>query len=395
MNKRYLVLLVVVLAAIAHGQDISSYAYRIKGPVPVVKNNVNRTEGNITNAYINYIQSDSAYFPLSYFMEYMFNMNSRYSINDTGSPMSNQLLLHSFTVMFDTVIDATLDTSYIPAIMRNVTVDSLNIILGQCNNSGLQDTIIVQIDSVDPFGYATDSVLHADTVLTGIAGMSPSNNWLNPINVVVKPGYTLNSGTNFAVKVTYYGSKFDTLGFLPGFGYSNCITGGSGPVPRETRVGYTFGGLTANSLTSGYQYFFGSSQTVPSSSGSMYGLYVPCTNPASKYWYFQDNPVSAYISFTNVTGINEVNRSGFSIMQNYPNPFTRTTSITFSLDATSDVCFYVSDIAGRVVMNTGDKKTAPGRHVINLNASQFSPGIYLYTFNINGSRVSRKMVISQ
>lgn len=395
MNKRYLALVSLFLCVTLHAQDISSYAYRVKGPVPVVKNNVNRTEGNITHAYINYIQSDSAYYPLSYFMEYMFYMNSRYTLSDTGNPMSNQLLIRNFSVLFDTVVDATLDTAYNPVFMQGFTIDSLSIILGQCNHSGLQDTIIVQIDSVDANGYITDTVLHADTVLTGITGMSPSNNWLNPINLVVKTGYALDSTTRFAVKVSYNGSKFDTLGFLPGFGDTNCISGGSGPVPRPTFMGYKFGALRANSLTYGYQYFFGSSQTVPSSTGNMYGLYVPCNNPLSKYWYFQDNPISAYISFTNLTGINEVNGAGYSISQNYPNPFNHTSAITYNLASASDVQFYVTDLTGRIMLNMGTKRMSPGRHVINLNAGQLSPGIYLYTFNINGSRVSRKMVISQ
>lgn len=394
MKRNYAFLIVISILAVlnAQSQDISRYAYRVKGKVPKVVG-TQRVSANITSAYLNYIKSDSSNYPLTYFMDYMFYINSRYNKYDIGIDTSNELLLHNFSVMFDTILDANTGMGYVPDVVQSLTVDSLSIIIGESNWSGTRDTIVVQIDSVDTTGYITGTVLHSDTVYT----MSSSSAFYespNPFNLVVKPNYMLN-GKMFAVTVSYYGSKFDTLGFLPGFGYTNCISGGSGPVPEQTTIGKTFGSLRANSLTSGYQYFFGTEQTIPSSTGSNYGIYVPCSNPSSKYWYFQDNPIGAYVHFTNVTGIDETNMEGFSISQNYPNPFNNVSEITYSLKRNADVEFYVSDIAGRILMNTGHKQLPPGRHSIKLDASSFGPGMYIYTFNINGSKVSRKMVISQ
>ena len=398
MKGKYFVLIMFcALCALAvQGQDIRHFAFHIKGPVPTDRANTKRETGYTTQAYLNYMQSDSVYFPLSYYTDYMFYMNSRYDINDTGSNLSNELLLQSFGVMFDTILDAVLDSGYAQAIVRNVNIDSLHIILGQCNHSGLGDTIVVEIDSIDSVsGYITPIVLHADTVLTGITGMSAGNNWLNPFIITVKPNYMLNT-TRFGVTVKYFGSKFDTLGFLPGFGDTNCISGGSGPIPKETRIGNRFHTLTENSLTTGYQYFFNNPQTIPTAAGSTGGLIVQCSNPSSKYWYFQDNPIGAYISFNNVTGVNELSKTeGFTVSQNYPNPFSHSAEITYTLKNTSDVGFNVTDLTGRILMKINYKHVDPGQHVINLNAANFSPGIYLYTFNINGSKVSRKMVISQ
>ena len=61
----------------------------------------------------------------------------------------------------------------------------------------------------------------------------------------------------------------------------------------------------------------------------------------------------------------------------------------------SDIGFYVTDLAGRVLLKDNYPGMAPGSHDILLNASQFSPGVYLYTLNVNGNGVTRKMVITR
>jgi len=390
----FLILFFLIKTTAVYCQDLQYSAYHIKGSVPKVNSNVNRVEG-ITPTYLNYIQSDSGNFPLSYFMSYMFPMNTHYGIADYNDS-TNEFVLQGFGVMFDSIRDAALDTAYKDSNVGHITIDSLNIIIGQCNVSGTPDTIIVEIDSVNPAGYIVDTVLHRDTVFAGIVGLSPSNNWLNPYNLVVRPSFTV-LNNRFAVMVSYFGSKLDTMGFLPGFGYYNCVHGGSGAIPKETHIGKTFGTLKANSLTWGYSYYLGGTpDTIPSSSGLMDGLIVPCSTPPSRYWYFQDNPISAYIGFNNLTGVNEVkNQAAFDIGQNHPNPFSQATEIDYNLSKTSDVEFSVSDLAGRNLVNYSYSKLAPGRHSVSVAAGQFTPGVYLYTFNVNGSRVTRKMVVTQ
>jgi hypothetical protein len=412
MKKVYIVIIVLFAlclpAAKSFGQVMG--AYPVKGPIPksVAQH---RIGSGITAAYLNYMQSDSIYFPLGYFTNYMFEMNSRYTLADTGIPLSNQLLIQSFGVLFDSLLDirgVAKDTGYAPGIIKYITIDSIHAIIGHSDSSlgqNRQDTIIVQIDSIDAYsGYITSTVLRSDTIFTGdtskthMTGLSPGNNWLKPINIVVKPNYPsgfLVNSNKFAVTISYYGSKRDTFGFLPGFPYKTCLAGGSGPIPEGTQIGENFGTLKANSLTSGYKYFFNNDDTIPGISGSTGGLYLRCSNPSSKYWYFQDNPISAYIHFQDVTGANEFSENGFSVSQNYPNPFNKKTQITYSLTKSSKVEFAVYDLAGRQLVNNQYSIVAPGQHTINLEANQFSPGIYLYTFNVNGTAVTKKMVISQ
>jgi len=399
-GKYYLLLIFFMVFALGpmQGQDISRFAYHVKGPIPKIVPNTNRIL-NTSDIYLNYIQADSLYFPHSYYMSYMFYINSAYTLSDTGTPKSNEYLLQSFGVMFDTLIDANhKDTGYASDIAENIIIDSLHITIGQSNHSGTQDTIIVQIDSVAKDGYPTNTILHADTVLTGITGLSASNDWLNPLNLTLKLKYPVALNDNkFAVNVTYHGSKFDTMGFLPGFGDTTCHFDGSGVIPRQTHIGNYFGGLRANSFSSGYKYFFNdSTRTIPDSNGNTFGVAISCGNPDLHYWYLQDNPISAYVTFTNVTGIKELSSlDGFNVSQNQPNPFNKNTLINYSLKSSANVAFGVYDLAGRCLLNSNYGTTASGMHSISLNADSFTPGIYLYTFNINGSSVTRKMVITQ
>jgi hypothetical protein len=397
-NKYFLFLFALVLiSGRGLGQDIANHIYHVKGAVPKAQNAERTMSTN--SVYLNYIQADSVYFPRSYFMSYMFEMNSRYSINDTGSHLANEYLIQSFGVMFDSIIDSYYkDTTYNLNIVRGLTIDSLSIIIGQNNYSGTQDTIIVQIDSVDRYGYPTSKVFHADTVLTGITGLSASNDWLNPFNLVIKKNFPVALNSNqFAVNVFYYGSKFDTMGFLPGFGDTTCHFGGPGIIPRETHIGNDFGGLKVNSFSSGYKYFFNNTMTtIPDSTGNTYGININCANPQLHYWYLQDNPISAFVTFTNVTGINEPKFSeSFEVGQNQPNPFNKTTQIIYSLKNASNVEFRVYDMAGRELLNDNYGMLPQGSHSISLDASLLGPGIYFYTFNVNGASVTRKMVITQ
>ena len=74
---------------------------------------------------------------------------------------------------------------------------------------------------------------------------------------------------------------------------------------------------------------------------------------------------------------------------------TRKQPLAYSLTKSSDVTFTVYDITGRVITTNIMGNVAAGQYSINLSANKFSPGIYFYTFNVNGSNITKKMVITE
>jgi hypothetical protein len=74
----------------------------------------------------------------------------------------------------------------------------------------------------------------------------------------------------------------------------------------------------------------------------------------------------------------DVSPAGFSLLQNYPNPFHTSTNIQYSLPETSRVIMGVYSIDGRKITELVHKTTPAGSHKITWNAAGLNPGIYFY-----------------
>ncbi|HMT12746.1 MAG TPA: YCF48-related protein, partial [Ignavibacteria bacterium] len=81
--------------------------------------------------------------------------------------------------------------------------------------------------------------------------------------------------------------------------------------------------------------------------------------------------------------INEV-PSGFSLEQNFPNPFNPATVVKFSIPADADVKLVVFDITGREVKTLADGKMNAGRHELSFIGAMLSSGAYFYRLDVTG-----------
>ncbi len=70
--------------------------------------------------------------------------------------------------------------------------------------------------------------------------------------------------------------------------------------------------------------------------------------------------------------------SSSQLFQNYPNPFSRITTIEFDQPYSSQVRLVVFDLAGREVSTVLDQTVPAGRHAVTWNAHHVPPGVYLY-----------------
>lgn len=86
-------------------------------------------------------------------------------------------------------------------------------------------------------------------------------------------------------------------------------------------------------------------------------------------------------------------KPGFSISQNYPNPFKGSTTFEMNLEKASAVSLMIHDLTGRLVMNVPQKQYTAGNHTIQLNAGNLTRGMYTYTFIINGQNISNKLIV--
>jgi len=91
-------------------------------------------------------------------------------------------------------------------------------------------------------------------------------------------------------------------------------------------------------------------------------------------------------------GINELTKKyAFYV---YPNPTYNEANIRFTLSDESDVRLTVTDILGNEVETLVNKSMKPGEQTISLNKNNsLAKGIYLVNFNVNGTLMTKKLVI--
>jgi len=83
----------------------------------------------------------------------------------------------------------------------------------------------------------------------------------------------------------------------------------------------------------------------------------------------------------------------FELHQNFPNPFNPTTQITYHIPVAANVIIEIYDLTGRVVLELVNDHQAAGKHQVELNASNFSSGIYLYRLQAEGFTQTRKLTL--
>lgn len=83
----------------------------------------------------------------------------------------------------------------------------------------------------------------------------------------------------------------------------------------------------------------------------------------------------------------------FRLFQNYPNPFNPTTTIRYSLAATSRVALRVYDVVGKEIATLVNDVKPAGTHSVQFQASNFPSGIYFYELNVDNIVLAKKMLL--
>jgi hypothetical protein len=80
---------------------------------------------------------------------------------------------------------------------------------------------------------------------------------------------------------------------------------------------------------------------------------------------------------------------------NYPNPFSSSTTITYTLEESTYVKISVYDRLGRDIETLVDSEHTPGTYSVDFNGSALEPGTYFYRIKTNSRTEVRKMVIER
>ncbi len=409
MKKIYTIIAILFLFAGANAQTSESRALSSKHLTPFTgQKNYNHSPNHEKSGpaafWIDLDSADSfnaASLGLNY-ARFRWDNNFHYVNADTlGGHFG---LSNYYMVMFDTLVDsynAAGPFPYSRSAYPTLSVDSVLLWVGQENNSGNDDTLIVQILGVQH--HATGLATYPDTAGTIMYSndmfILPASAPLNTGNYgdgfffVYHPSSPNLPTNTFTIKVQYLGAKTDSFMFVAG-------------CPAFSGAGACAGFTMADSSSYHPNSFYKETQTstnfkedrVWPTPGDGY-LYYECnsvtgfTYGVDGFDYIQNIGVNAKVTIT--TGMTENKSLGIKLFQNMPNPFTNTSNVTYELAKHGNVTFEVTDLAGRVIVAMNEGGQDAGRHTITLDGKNFSQGVYFYTVNVDGVKLSNKMIVTK
>ena len=145
----------------------------------------------------------------------------------------------------------------------------------------------------------------------------------------------------------------------------------------------------------GHTWPGGSRNQIPSGLEDLIGIINRDINASAEIWRFfsRHRHPNPFIPTGVATEAENIEPPGIELVQNYPNPFSGSTRIRYTLDDASRVDLVVYDILGREVEVVVQQFQSSGQHEITFDASSLAGGVYLYTLDVGGQKISRKLIV--
>lgn len=154
------------------------------------------------------------------------------------------------------------------------------------------------------------------------------------------------------------------------------------------------GWLQAYMGTAAYYAFEGESGDVPYYTIPFAYQAMDPTDPTLQVQYKYIPDFMFLESDFTITGTaSEKPASSNFVSQNYPNPFNGSSNIELNLGSASTVSLEVYNLVGQKVYEIPARSLQPGNHIMTIDANGLKAGVYAYSVNINGEKITRKMVV--
>jgi len=98
------------------------------------------------------------------------------------------------------------------------------------------------------------------------------------------------------------------------------------------------------------------------------------------------------IAPNNPVGIKNVGNDKMILAQNFPNPSSLTTDISFYVEGNDEATVTVYNMLGAVATSQ-TIKTVTGENKVTINTSELSAGTYIYTLKYKGAKATKRMIV--
>ena len=95
---------------------------------------------------------------------------------------------------------------------------------------------------------------------------------------------------------------------------------------------------------------------------------------------------------TLAVGINNSTSEGLWLSENYPNPFSKSTTIRYLIPENGDVNLTVFDITGALITELVNSRQEKGEYTVEFNSEGLEPGIYFYKLEFSNSEMQSALV---
>lgn len=145
-------------------------------------------------------------------------------------------------------------------------------------------------------------------------------------------------------------------------------------------------------------------KTTPSGPASIVNIPVNLPQRTGKHviysiWQRSDSPEAFYstsdVNFGSSLSIDNNEKSSASVLQNFPNPFSLSSNISYTINKEGHVSLKVYDVLGKEVTTLVDGHQNIGKHEVIFNRKGLNSGVYFYVFKLGNYIETKKMIFKK
>lgn len=120
----------------------------------------------------------------------------------------------------------------------------------------------------------------------------------------------------------------------------------------------------------------------------------PAGTPLKKYQSSYDSTANTLTITDAVLDVSPSNGTPIVLEQNYPNPFTGKTTISFEIPSSANISLIITDINGNEIATLHNGVLGSGKHELQFNGSALAAGTYFYKLSTpNGTLVKQMEIV--
>jgi hypothetical protein len=356
-----------------------------------IKSRTGDVAREVTTLYVDYPVCDQLERGAESATNYLWTFNSGYDANDTDVVAFNYLGVRMTALSGYT--DVTLDpietyTGLLPYPDNLVvTIDSIYVLLSHENNSGVADSIVLELRETNAQGnlLPNNPLVWSNTTVSSTT-LSPGGNWVGSGAVYllsVPCGYQTLESQRVGVTLRYVAPETDTLALVASY-----VSNPNGPAtPNDIAMRSLY--------PHSYFRWMGALNNNVVNAGNVY--YPPQTGQDTAYFKVQNWQIWTAVTFDDAASAQQQKMIlPLSADQNYPNPLEYSSSFNYTLNKAQHLSIEIMNAEGKLISQKNLGWHAAGAYNAELPVAGLSNGIYFYRLiGDNQTSAQRRFIVSK